>query len=45
MAQKRRYGSPRLREEMKAEGMTMNRKTVAESMRRQEPWARAAKGF
>ena len=34
-AKKRRYGSPRLREELEAEGMAMNRKTVAESMRRQ----------
>ncbi|MEX0452010.1 IS3 family transposase, partial [Spiribacter sp. 218] len=42
-AKKRRYGSPRLREELKAEGMAMNRKTVAESMRRQGLRARAAK--
>jgi len=44
-AKKRRYGSPRLREELEAEGMTMNRKTVAESMRRQGLRARAAKRF
>ncbi|MEX0449766.1 IS3 family transposase [Spiribacter sp. 221] len=44
-AKKRRYGSPRLREELEAEGMTMNRKTVAESMRRQGLRARAAKPF
>ncbi|KAF0285577.1 hypothetical protein BA899_01880 [Spiribacter sp. SSL99] len=44
-AKKRRYGSPRLCEELEAEGMAMNRKTVAESMRRQGPRARAAKPF
>ena len=44
-AKKRRYGSPRLREELEAEGMAMNRKTVAESMRRQRLRTRAAKGF
>jgi transposase InsO family protein len=42
-AKKRRYGSPRLREELEAKGMAMNRKTVAESMRRQGLRARAAK--
>ncbi|MEX0373688.1 IS3 family transposase [Spiribacter roseus] len=44
-ANKRCYGSPRLREELEAEGMAMNRKTVAESMRRQGLRARAAKPF
>jgi transposase InsO family protein len=44
-AKKRRYGSPRLREELEAEGVAMNRKTVAESMRRQGLRARAAKPF
>ncbi|WP_159308538.1 MULTISPECIES: IS3 family transposase [Spiribacter] len=44
-AKKRRYGSPRLREELEAEGMAMNRKTVAESMRPQGLRARAAKPF
>ena len=34
-AKKRRYGSPRLTKELEDEGMAMNRKTVAESMRRQ----------
>ena len=42
---KRRYGSPGLREELEAEGMAMNRKTVAESMLRQGLRARAAKPF
>ena len=41
-AEKRRYGSPRLREELEAECMAIHRKTVAESMRRQALRARAA---
>lgn len=44
-AKKRRYGSPRLARELEAEGMAMNRKTVAESMRRQGLRAKAAKRF
>lgn len=42
-AKKRRYDSPRLREEPEAEGMAMYRKTVAEGMCRQGLRARAAK--
>ena len=41
-AKRRRYRLPRLREELAAEGMAMNHKTMAESMRRQGPRARAA---
>ena len=44
-ARKRRYGAPRLAKELQAEGMPMNRKTVAESMRRLGLRARAARRF
>ena len=44
-AKKRRYGSPRLTKELEAEGLTVDRKTVAESMRRQGLRAKAAKRF
>ena len=44
-ARKRRYGAPRLAKELQAEGMPMNRKTVAERMRRLGLRARAARRF
>ncbi len=42
-AKKRRYGSSRLTKEPEAEGLIMDRKTVAESLRRQGLRAKAAK--
>lgn len=42
---KRRYGSPTLREEVKAGSMATNRKTVVETMRRQGLRAFPAKRF
>lgn len=44
-ANKRRSGSPRLTHELKEEGIHVNRKTVASSMQRQQPRAKAAAKF
>jgi putative transposase len=44
-AKKGRYGAPRLHHELHAQGCHMNRKTLAESLRRQGLRARAGKRF